>query len=165
MKKNTSLALVFLATIGMVFNGCVEERKEIGEPFDKVEGISGTWIVSDAAVIDEQSVLKDEIDITDFYTSDPGNVMELIFDGVTMTYQVTPGEGINFFGTGGTWEYDDPNFPEFLYLYTQVEMEDDTIVLQMGTTVNEFSSSMDIKYPRYCGENNVSSYRYTFLRQ
>lgn len=158
--------LIILAMATFVLLGCAkEETPVLDPPFDKVEGLDGTWEVSSAAIIDEQSVLKDEIDLSDFYTSDPSNLMSLIFKSADFTYSVVEGEGINYFGNGGTWEYDDPNFPAYIYLYTQVDSVADTIVMQMGTTVNEFINNVDLKFPRECNGTVVSAYRFGFQRQ
>jgi hypothetical protein len=158
--------LIILVLTTFVLLSCTkEETPTLDPPFDKVQGLDGTWEVSSAAIIDEQSVLKDEIDLSDFYTADPSSLMRLTFNSVDFSYSVEEGEGINYFGSGGNWEYDDPNFPAYIYLYTQADSVADTIVLQMGTTVNEFINNLDLKFPRECNSTVVSAYRFSFQRQ
>lgn len=166
MKK----AVFFLATV-FLMAGCQEpEEEEIGRPFDKVKGLSGTWQITNAKLIDEQSILKEETDLNAFYTNNPSSLMTITFTEADSAFSVTPGEGKNFFGTEGTWKYDDPKFPQFIYLYSQAtdtsgQTITDTITLEMGSTVNEFSSMVNLRYPRYCDGENVTSYEFQFMRQ
>lgn len=86
------------------------EIPPIGEPFDKVEGLTATgWIVGEAYLVDESNPAKPERDLSSFYT-EGDNPLEMKFnaDG---TFEVTPGDGLNFFPESGTWSFDNNTAP------------------------------------------------------
>ncbi len=158
------LSLAIASSIAM-FSSCNKDPYEIGDAYSKVEGLDGQWEVATVSIIDEQSVLKDEIDLTSYYTSDPANILTITFSATEMTYEVEEGEGINYFGANGAWQFDDPNYPAYLYLIFDTETGLDTTELLMGSTINEYQSQMALKYPRNCGEALVSSYQFNFNRK
>ena len=165
MKKLSYLLGFFLVGTLALYNCKPEDEAELGAPFDKIEGLQGTWEVSSALLIDEESILKDETDLNEFYTSDPTNLMSITFLEDDSTFQVNPGSGKNYFGTSGIWKYDDPRFPQFIYLIQMDSAGFDTTMLQMGSVVDPYSTQVRLKYPRYCGNTNVSSYEFTFVRK
>ena len=165
MNKLTYILGFFLVGSIAFYNCKPENDAEIGTPFDKVEGLQGTWEISNAVLIDEQSILKEETDLNPFYTSDPSNMLSISFMEDDSTFQVNPGSGKNYFGTSGIWKYDDPEFPQFIYLIQMDSTGYDTTMLQMGSIVNPYSTQVRLRYPRYCDGTNVSSYEFTFVRK
>jgi len=67
MKNFNKIILAFVA-ISILAQCRPDDDESIGAPFNKVQGLSGTWEISSAVLIDEQSILKDETDLNQYYT-------------------------------------------------------------------------------------------------
>jgi hypothetical protein len=142
MKKITLLlaACVALATCKPKIEG------ELGEPFSKIEGISGTWKINTFEQRDENNPIKETRDFSSFYVQDGVEPTHITFQSSNMTYNVVQGPGKNYFGTGGTWHFDNNDFPSEIYL----ESSTDTLIMQMGTMPRVFDNSLDLELHRYC---------------
>lgn len=113
MKTSKYLVLSFLVAFAF---GCEDDDiPPIGEPFDKAEGLAATdWIVAEAYLVDQSNPANPERDVSVFYTESE-NQLELSFD-IDGTFEVVPGDGLNFFPESGTWSFDDPDYPRNLIL-------------------------------------------------
>ncbi len=161
MKKISKIFGIVALTLLVVW-ACKKEEAEIGTPYDKTAGMAGTWEVTAVALIDEQSILKDEVNLSKFYLD---TAMRISFSAAEMAYEVDEGSGVNYFGESGFWMFDDPAYPAYLYLINTSDTINDTITMEMGTTVNEYVNNLDLKFPRTCGDAVVSSYRFSFTRK
>lgn len=161
MKNFTRIFGIAAFTLLVVW-ACKKEEAEIGTPYDKTAGMAGTWEVTAVALIDEQSVLKDEVNLSKYYLD---TAMRISFSAAEMAYEVSEGSGVNFFGESGLWMFDNPTYPAYLYLINTSDTARDTITMEMGTTVNEYINNLDLKFPRTCGDAVVSSYRFSFTRK
>ena len=57
-----------IALVAATFTGCKPESNgELGVPFDKVEGISGTWQLNRFIQKDLNNPIKEERDLSQFY--------------------------------------------------------------------------------------------------
>lgn len=146
--------------------GCKPEPKgEIGTPFDKVSGFAGTWKITSFTQQDLNNPIKETRDLSDFYVVDGEEPLTLIFNS-DKTYSVQVGPGKNYFGTGGSWGFDNVEYPSFLMLYTPT----DTIQLSLGSVVRSFDNALSLELPRTCtdSEGNVTNtviYSFNFARQ
>ncbi|MCH2199644.1 MAG: DUF5004 domain-containing protein [Flavobacteriales bacterium] len=156
--------LVFALTI--LFAGCKEEIEgELGEPFDKVAGLNGKWELTSFIQKDLNNPIKEERDLSQFYIIDGVTPLQLTFNSSDLSYTVAITEGRNYFGEGGNWRLDDPEYP------TQVIMESatDTAAFDLGTIVRTFDSTMELELLRGCdvgGDNETQTviYRFVFNR-
>ncbi|MGB1032945.1 MAG: hypothetical protein ACPGWM_10025, partial [Flavobacteriales bacterium] len=81
--KNTTLlyCLLFTALVSM-FSSCKPELEgELGEPFDKVKGMSGTWELSTFLQKDLNNPIKEERDLTPLFINGIDTPMQITFDG------------------------------------------------------------------------------------
>ncbi|MEY5043395.1 MAG: hypothetical protein RJA19_622 [Bacteroidota bacterium] len=145
--------------VGLAFfaGGCKPETEgEIGEPFDKVAGISGTWELRAFLQQDLNSPVKEVRDLSEFYIDGVTQPLRITF-AADRTYDVDITLGKNFFGPGGTWAFDDDQYPSELILHTPT----DTLVYDLGAMTRTFDTSLGIEYERSCG--GTSTVRYSFL--
>jgi hypothetical protein len=155
--------LMISATLALIisgFLGCKPESSgELGEPFDKVKGITGTWELSAFTQQDLNSPVKETRDLSAFYIDGIATPLQLSFNA-DRTYTVTIEMGKNYFGNGGTWGFDDDLYPTYLELYTV----EDTLQYNLGGMVREFDQNLDIEYRRDCGGTATNIYTFEFNR-
>jgi hypothetical protein len=166
MKMNNKIYALLLLVI-VVVSSCKPDLKgELGDPSNKVAGMAGTWKVSQFSQIDLNNPVQEERDLTEFYVVEGQDVLTIEFKEEGRTYTVTPGAGRNFFGTGGTWAFDNDAAPSTLILTGDVE----TLELPLGAMVREFDNNFSIEIPRFCEDasgnrTNTVIYKFQFTRQ
>lgn len=147
--------------LSLLIAACKPEIKgELGEPFDKVKGISGSWEIGAFKQRDENNPIKEVRDLSEFYVNTDVAPTKITFNPSDATFEVIPGAGKNYFGVGGTWRFDNPSYPTSLIL----ETETDTTSLKLGSMPREIDSSLDIELPRFCVDNlGVASPTVTYI--
>ena len=157
----TSLsAVLILAIVAIAFNACKPESTgELGDPFDKVAGMSGTWELSSFTQQDLNSPVKETRDLSAFYIDGTVTPLQLTFNA-DRTYSVALEMGKNYFGEGGTWGFDDDLYPTYLELFSTA----DTLVYNLGGMVREFDQQLAIEYRRDCGGTATNIYTFEFNR-
>lgn len=151
-----AIALFALAAAG----GCKPEiTGELGEPFDKVAGMTGTWVLTSFTQQDLNSPVKEVRDLSHFYIDGNTTPLQLTFaaDG---TYDVALELGKNYFGDGGNWSFDDPDYPSYLELYST-----DTLVYNLGGMIRPFDNELNIEFRRDCSGTTTVVYTFSFNRQ
>ena len=157
----TSLsAVLILAIVAIAFNACKPESTgELGDPFDKVAGMAGTWELSSFTQQDLNSPVKETRDLSAFYIDGTVTPLQLTFNA-DRTYSVALEMGKNYFGEGGTWGYDDDLYPTYLELFSTA----DTLVYNLGGMVREFDQQLAIEYRRDCSGTATNIYTFEFNR-
>lgn len=159
--KSYILSLVAMSIVGaMLLQGCKPTIDgELGEPFDKSEGIAGTWELSSFTQKDLNSPVQEVRDLSGFFIDGMVTPLQLTFnaDG---SYDVALEMGKNYFGEGGQWMFDDPDYPSFIELHTAV----DTLVYDLGSMVRSFDTTMKIEYRRACNGTATNIYTFEFTR-
>ena len=157
----TSLsAVLILAIVAIAFNACKPESMgELGDPFDKVAGMAGTWELSSFTQQDLNSPVKETRDLSAFYIDGTVTPLQLTFNA-DRTYSVALEMGKNYFGEGGTWGFDDDLYPTYLELFSTA----DTLVYNLGGMVREFDQQLAIEYRRDCGGTATNIYTFEFNR-
>ena len=151
---------LLLVSASLFFSGCKPTTEgEIGDPFDKVQGMMGTWELSSFTQQDLNSPVKETRDLSAFYIDGVSTPIQLTFQE-DRTYNVAIETGKNYFGEGGTWGFDDDLYPTFLELYSPA----DTLSYNLGGMVREFDQSMRIEYRRECGNAATNIYTFEFNR-
>ena len=164
MNKNTTYTalrtVLTLAMVAMAFNACKPESTgELGEPFDKVAGMTGTWELSSFTQQDLNSPVKETRDLSAFYIDGNVTPLQLTFNA-DRTYSIALEMGKNYFGEGGTWGFDDDLYPTYLELFSAT----DTLVYNLGGMVREFDQQLAIEYRRDCGGTATNIYTFEFNR-
>lgn len=157
----TSLsAALTLAVMAMAINACKPESTgELGNPFDKVAGMTGTWELSSFTQQDLNSPVKETRDLSAFYIDGTVTPLQLTFNA-DRTYSIALEMGKNYFGEGGTWGFDDDLYPTYLELFST----NDTLVYNLGGMVREFDQQLAIEYRRDCGGTATNIYTFEFNR-
>ncbi|MCA1762736.1 MAG: DUF5004 domain-containing protein [Flavobacteriales bacterium] len=164
MKTSKYFILTFI--IAFAFGCKDDDIPPIGEPFDKGEGLTATdWLVAEAYLVDQSNPANPERDISGFYT-ESDNQLELSFN-IDGTFEVVPGDGLNFFPESGTWSFDDPDYPRNLLLVSE---EGATTVAPLGGPTRISDQQLKIIFTkRTCTEEGVEKpilgYRLVFNRK
>ncbi len=159
--KSAKLMFIIATAIGL-FAGCKPETTgELGEASDKLQGMGGTWELTNFIQQDPNNPVLEERDLSEFYIVSGVEPMRITLDVPTQTYTVTITEGKNFFGTNGTWSLDDNLAPSSITLMNS----NDTLELYLGNMVLPTSNNMGLQYHRVCsdGFKNVI-YKFNFQR-
>lgn len=145
MKKTlyiTSLILLVLA-----FIGCKPELKgELGEPFDKVKGMAGTWELTSFIQKDLNNPIKEERDLSQFYINGIDSPMTLQMSPSDRAFSVDIINGKNFFGNEGTWMFDNDEFPTVIFF----DNGDAILEFKLGRVVRPFDNNLSIELDRKC---------------
>lgn len=157
MSKKIILNLAFVMLLAL--QACKTEDFVLGPPPSKVEGISDTWVIETAAMVDELSPTKKAINLNQFYLENP---MEITFNADPKTYEVKLGSGKNFLGTNGTWSFDDPDFPEKVIL---VDNNNETHTLSLQSPTRPVDKKFRFKYTILCDTDPAVSYSFQFARK
>lgn len=163
MKHLNRLSFILILVVTLACNK--DDIPPIGEPFNKVEGLTATgWIVQEAYLVDESNPAKPEREISQFYTT--GERLEVKFnaDG---TFEVTPGAGLNFFPETGTWSFDNNNTPTEIILTDENMVE---TIAPLGGPTRISDPQLKINFiKRYCDDDGeqkaVLGYRLVFNRK
>ena len=162
----TSLSAVLILAIGaMSINACKPESTgELGDPFDKIAGMTGTWELSSFTQQDLNSPVKEIRDLSAFYIDGTVTPLQLTFNA-DRTYSIALEMGKNYFGEGGTWGFDDDLYPTYLELFSTIDtLATDTLVYNLGGMVREFDQQLAIEYRRDCGGTATNIYTFEFNR-
>lgn len=162
--------IIFVAIICVtLFNGCkkVYEDKAIGPPIYTTEKLNavlnGKWILSNATQVDEKSLTKETIDITDFYTAELGSQLpNITFNTAAKTFTSdTTGVIVKYFGTGGTWAFDDDNYPKKIILTTG----SGTVDLPIGSNLQVAGGYLQYQESADCSGTVTMTYKLKFVKQ
>jgi hypothetical protein len=161
MKKYLKLSTVVFLLGTLSFVGCRPDNPyEIGDPADRVAGLSDTWVISEVIMVDEASLTKDELDVSDYFLQ--GETLYTI-EFTETNYTVTEGAGNNLIGASGTWAFDDVNYPTQIVLTTESGTE---LSLSLLAPIREVDQQLRFQVTRGCAADAPTvSYNYTFNRQ
>lgn len=167
MKKKIYNSVLAVLAATLIFVSCKPETKgELGEPFDKVEGLSGTWQVTKFSQIDLNNPIQEERDLSEFFIVPGEDATTISFTKDTRQFTVVPGPGRNYFGLEGTWSFDNDDAPSFLNLIS----ETDSSTFTLGSMVRSFDNTLVLQLKRSCddGAGNVTDlviYKFELARQ
>ena len=150
--KHITLASMALLVLGG-WMGCKPELQgELGEPFNKLEGMIGVWEMGSFSQTDLQSPLTEVRDLSEVYIDGMVTPLQIILNE-DFTYSVSIEKGRNYFGDGGQWSLDDDERPTFLILATENAdgMPLDTLQYNLGAVVRPHDNLLDIVYDLTCG--------------
>jgi len=157
---NRIYILWILAGLLLMLSACEEENYQFGEPFSKIEGINGSFILTSVIQSDERSTaLENTRDISEFFIGSEPAVIN--FNGSDFTYTLEAGTAPNFLGgSGGSWKFDDNEFP------TEIQLGSGSpIILSLNRTIREIDNTLEFRLTRFCSGEAGVSYNYVFTRQ
>ena len=150
----------------ITLSNCNEKDYPLDPPPSKINGINGTWELISVVEVDEFDLAKPERDISSFYTGVGVTVMMATFNSDDFTFEIIPGDkGQNYLPTTGTWEFDNNDFPTFIYL-TDDEGAVTNLALKGPTRPQD--QLLKFSFNRSCiidgEETEYVGYRYEFNR-
>ena len=165
--QQTMLRATFALCAAASLWGCKPELQgELGQPFNKVDGMIGVWELNSFSQTDLQSALTEVRDLSELYIDGMVTPMRITLNE-DRSYAVSLEKGRNYFGDMGTWGLDDEEHPNFLILHTMDDMGmvTDTLQYNLGAVVRPHDSILDIVYDRPCDGDPVLAYTFSFTRQ
>ena len=149
--KNQLYILLVLAVVTLL-QGCRPEvPTDIAAPGSKLDGINADWVMVAVQIVDNNTLNGDSISITSYYVDD--TPAEINFNSSSFEYTVTENGKRNFFGTSGTWAFDDEEFPTMIMLTTNTG---DVLDLTLTTTIRPQDTRLRFNYERSC--DNTTPY-------
>ena len=147
------LLLVFLVS------ACKPEELILEPAPSKLEGINGTFSLAEVIQIDPL-ILGDgnSLDVTRIFMT--GTTPSITFNSDAFTFTFVPGDGPDYLGAGGTWAFDNNDYP------TQINMDNGQgpYVLKLRHTIRPQDLYLEVDYERSCGGNPTVIYQFKFAR-
>jgi hypothetical protein len=167
MKFISIKALALIAVLTVSFSACEQSIPPIGEPFGKLEGINGTWVLNKVTQTDELTLsLNNSIDVSAVFIGNDPTV--LTFNSSDFTYTITNGTPPEFLGTSGTWSFENESDPALNNDYPThliLNSGGNTLSLPLNRTVRIIDNTLEFNLPRTCNGKLGMSYNYVFARQ
>jgi len=160
MKMKNIAYIIF--TVTLLFSSCRPELEtDPGEPFDKVAGLDGDWKLYSFVQQDLNNPIKEERDLSRYYIVDDVEPLTITFNASDRSFDVQITEGKNFFGEGGSWSYDNDQYPSFISLDDGME----TNTFSLGSMVREFDNTLTLQLEKGCSETELNViYKFIFER-
>lgn len=153
MKRISSL-LVLLAVVA----ACSPEPfEDPSGSYDLAAGIEGSWALENVAVEDRSFPSFSTQKFNDYFRDNPLN---LRFNTQDQTYQVEGNDYGHPFGSGGSYQLDDPEFPTRLTFITS----EDTMQLELGNMVRAIDQQMVLNRVAASCDEVYAQYSYRFQR-
>tara|TARA_B000000532_G_scaffold128176_1_gene102771 strand:+ start:610 stop:1098 length:489 start_codon:yes stop_codon:yes gene_type:complete len=139
---------------------------DLGSPSDKIEAISGSWLLENVLQIDEKAPDKKQLDLSNFYQN-----FIITFDKDSMTFQMDTTDlisGKNYFGNSGKWDLYNSQLSQYDNVYPdRISLENNNTVLDLFllNPPTIFDDNLNLRYVRKCEDDQVVSYEYRFVRQ
>ena len=157
MKKAT----LFIASVLLILSACKPEVGPIGPSYEAGAGIIGSLELTGADQTDVTLPVPETRDISRIYQN-ASNKWTVVFN-TDSTYSVSSqGPGFDLFGTGGTWEYNTPEFPSELHL---TQFDTVTTVLPMGNMPRTIDQNFSVVFNRIRCDKPSVSYTLMFTRK
>ena len=155
-----SLSIVLLSLV-IILSSCKKDHPVLDPPGSKLEGINATWSLTEVVQVDVASIQQKKLNVsTAFVGSTP---LVMTFNSSDFTYTVTKGSGPNYFGDGGSWAFDDNEYP------TQITLTPNSgapKVLPMLHTIRPVDTYLNFMYSRTCANDQdpYIAYEFKFVR-
>ncbi len=169
MKK---ISLVYFAFAGLLlFSTCKKSPYDLDKNPERVYSLekimanmNGIWKMQSAVQIDELSLTKESIVVSDFYTADGAKIPNISFNTTDMTFVVdTVGLVLNDLNaTIGKFKFDDERFPAKVILTDMADVE----IATLNIASNLLSQVPMLQYSvtAKCSESDVFTTRLNFIK-
>lgn len=160
IKSTTKWMFIFALTAIVASSGC-KDKDELDPPGSKLDGINSNWEMVDVVQIDIATLAQKELNVSNAFIG--AKAMKIQFNASDFTYTVTPGSGPNYFGTAGTWAFDDNEYPTKITLTTSAN---ETKVLPLVRTIRPVDAFLHFSYQRKCAnaDKPYIAYEFKFIR-
>ena len=157
---------LFILSI-LIISSCRDPYSgDLGSPSDKIEAISGSWLLENVLQIDEKAPDKKQIDLSNFYQN-----FIITFDKDSMTFHldtINLISGKNYFGNIGKWDLYNSQLSQYDNVYPdKISLENNNEVLDLFllTPTTIFDNHLNLRFVRTCENDLAVSYEYRFVRQ
>lgn len=154
--------LIFTSLFLLVLVSCRpnEDFKPLGEPFDQVKGIKGTFKLAKVEQVDElSSSLVKTLDVSDYCVGDNPMTLSFAIDSPQVV-TINPGNSADFLSDGAsslTWEYDRNDAPSYITLSNGAEWS-------MLKPIREFDKQLFLQLSKTYQGKKAITYKFTFDR-
>ena len=152
---------IFTITIALaLLAGCREQKTQLDPPGSKLEGINAQWTLVEVEQVDVASIQQSTLDVSKAFLKNGS--LDVNFNSSDFTYAVNS-DIPNYLGDGGSWSFDDNEYPTKIYL---IPSGSDTIKLDMLSTIRPIDTYLHVAVVRTCGPNNdpYIGYNLKFIR-
>lgn len=150
-------ALLMLMVFAMT--ACKPEEIVLDPPPSKLEGINGTFVLSEV-IQQDPFILGDgaTLDVTAIFTT--GTAPTITFDSGAFTFSYAKGDGPDYLGAAGSWAFDNDDYP------TQINMNNglSQYALKLRHTIRPQDEYLEVNFERGCGGNPTVVYQFKFAR-
>lgn len=169
--KNINVIGSTLMLIGLLVFGCkkpYDDSKEVASPItspEKIaEALNGTWKMTTALQIDEKSLVRESMDISDFLTAENGQVPNINFNTIDSTFSVdTTNLVLNLFVlSNGKWSFDDNRYPSKIILKDLNGIMASEVII--GKNLLSPNPQLNFASSFSCGAEKAMSYNVSFVK-
>ena len=158
MKIKAKYLLLLLLTGVLVFSSC-EERRTLDPAPSKLEGINDTFTLTTVVQVDQiTSEFDNTLDVSSAFIGT--NPSTITFNSEDFTWNYEPGDSPDYLGAGGSWSFDDNEFPTLI----SVNNGGTTFDLTLLRTIRPQDQTLEFQLDKSCGTTPTVSYQYTFTR-
>lgn len=161
MKKHIHQLVFSLVAFAVLAGGCKKDRPTLEPAGSKLDGIHAEWQLFEVQVVDVASLQEARIEVTEAFSN--GDPMTMKFNSDNFTYEIVKGNSPSYFGDGGTWAFDDNEYPSEITLTTNGGKE---IVLPLVRTIRPIDPYLNFSYQRLCSKEDKPyiGYEFKFVR-
>lgn len=158
--KMKNLAYTLLFSLPALFIlGCESEERQLEPAGSKLDGIHDEWVLDRAVNFD--SLNEVGVDLSTYYIQN-GEAPELTMDSENLTYAFNARGKKSYFGSSGTWAFDDPDYPTSL-TFTDENGNDHEV--ELIRTIRPVDQKLAIRIVRKCNDQVRATYNYFFIRK
>lgn len=152
---------IAVLAMGVLMTACKKERPVLDPPQSKLEGINHQWKLIGVDQVDAASIEQATLDVSEAFIN--GDGLEITFNSTDFSYSVDAKNSPNYLGAGGSWEFDDNDFPSLIAL---MPTGGEAIVLPLLATVRPKDPYLKFGIDRRCGTESKPyvGYQFTFMR-
>lgn len=168
MKRIQQLLSVLIVTGALIVACTPEAHKDLGEPRNNIDAISGSWKLTKVLQTDEDATRKGfpfkQADLTNVFPYTDFKMTLNTNNGVPSTFTTTPGNSPKIIKlASGNWTVDDPDYPK---LITMVNGTDTQRVTLGAYPIAGINPSLKIRHDKRDASGKLLiSYSYEFTKQ
>jgi hypothetical protein len=145
-----------MLTLALVVAGCKPESPVLDPAPSKLEGINDTFTLVEVMQVDYNGIGLTELDVSGiFIGSTPATIA---FNSGDKTFTYNTGTSLDFLGSGGSWAFDNDDYPTKLMMTSGADQYD----LVLVRTIRPQEQFLEVELTRPCG--GATGYRYKFAR-
>jgi hypothetical protein len=160
------LTLISMALLAFGLAACKKEKKKIGDPASKLEGINASWVLTRVDQIDVTKTLvfvesDTLLEVTEAFAGN--NPMTLDIKSTDFSYAITAGTTYNLFPkTSGNWKFDDVQYPSRV-IFDEATAEE--LSMKLLRPVRPQDPNLVLKLDKRCNGKRTTSYHLWFTRK